>query len=476
MGTTDQAAPILSSRVRGAGLTVGSPLDVAPGRIDLSVESATLEGFAAAPPLFDLAGLDPEDMPGRVERSGRRSWEYMVATSDACHCHAQRIEEEDRRDDVALVTMVRMRDDGTLEATHVDDGPGARPSAYKLTEDAFNSLVTRMQIPAAGRYLRQCWPALRAANVNGWIDRLASAELKASELARSAGRASEYAPIDMRIRHRAISRPGPGLEGVREIFGIVSPDYADLDADKLDQAIAMAAPAGSRGRVTYDGRRSRWEILSESTVQPKVGEPFRAGVILTTDDAGGGAINGHAIVQMPLCLNLIVIQTTATAHFGIRHVGDIEAMARKFRDGFGKALGSITHFVHAWDLAVEDDVVRDVRGASRRALPTSTDDVMAGIFRDAIERELVPVRGVRTEDAVRGLVQAWRADTSATAGTTRAAVANAFTRWAHTGIDADPWQEDLIQEGAGMLIKRTKKDDGWALTLGYLAPEDSKGR
>lgn len=472
----------ISARPTGGGMNTG-PLEVEAGRYDmigharstLDKEALELEGFAVAPPIYDR-GTRVNETGVENARAARQEWEAMPLVTDNCRDHSAQIAAEDRQDSVALVTSSRMQLDGTLLVHHVDDAPGEE-QPYVMTEDAFASLVTRMKIPAAGRYLRQCWPELRATNVNGWIGRLDSAEAKAAAAAELAKRAAEYAPLDMRLRHRLLSRPQAGVEA-REIFGVVGPGYADFDADKLDEAIALAVPAAARGRITYDGKRTRWEILFHSTVQPKhfvAGEFFRAGVIVGTDDTGGGAVHGHAVAWQNLCLNLIIIQTTTTAHFEIRHVGEIEALAKKFRAGFAKALGAIDHFVRVWDYAVEDNVVRRVRqveAANGRELPASENEVMAGIFRDAIERELVPVRGIKTEPAVLGLMRAWQDDESAAAGPTRAAVANAFTRWAHTGVDLDPWREDEIQRGAGALLRPTKKDGGWATALGFLSPED----
>jgi hypothetical protein len=48
-------------------------------------------------------------------------------------------------------------------------------------------------------------------------------------------------------------------------------------------------------------------------------------------------------------------------------------------------------------------------------------------------------------------MEMWTKDDSAAAGPTRAAVANAFTRFAHE-VNTDPWAQDEIQRAAGRLI------------------------
>ncbi len=473
-------APSPGLRLAGSGpleaVDAGKRDMIGTMRATVDAEAAEAAGFAVAPSLFDR-GLRVEDTGIAVAKRSRQEWEHMPTVHENCANLMAQIGREEREDSVAMIRASRMLPDGTIGMVHVDDAPGTPASRYVLTDNAFASLVTRAQIPGGGRYLRGCWAELRAHNVNEWIGRLEAAERRAEEAARVAAKAVEYAPLDMRVRHRLVSRPRPELVGAREAFAIVGPSYPDLDADKIAEAIALATNPEARGRVTYDGKRTRWEILFHTNVQPKhfvSGEFMRAGVIVTTDDTGGGAIIGNACVRQSLCLNVLIVRTTETAQFSIRHVGDVSALAKKFRDGFGKAMGAIDHFLRAWDFAVEDDAVATVTrvaAAAGRSLPARPDEIMAGIFRDLLERELVPVRA-KTEDAVRGLMRAWNHDTSAAAGPTRAAVANAFTRYAHEGAALDPWAEDEIQAGAGMLLRRTKKDDGWATSLGFLAPED----
>lgn len=472
----------------GGGLSfVGDePLDVPAGRRDivgqarstLDAEATEAAGFAVAPPIFDR-GTRVNDEGVRNAAASREEWERMPDVRANCEALAAQIAAEDREDSVALVTEITMAPNGSIVVNTVD-GPGCQLTPYVVTERAFSALVTRMQIPAAGRYLRACWPELRAENVNAWIARMRGTERRAELAAAEAGRALGYTPLDVRLRTRKRLRDVIGGSVQREVFAAVGPAYADLDADKIAEAIALATPAGARGRVTYDGRRSRFEILFQSTVQPRhfvAGEFFRAGVIVDTDDTGGGSIAGHAVVWQNLCLNLVIVDVSRTAHFAIRHIGDVDAMAKRFREGFAKAMGSIDHFVTAWDAAVEDDVVaraRAIAAADGRALPAKAEHVMAGIFRDAIERDLVPVRVAKTEDAVRGLLTAWESDQSGAAGPTRAAVVNAFTRYAHTLGTLDPWQEDEIQLAAGGLLRRATNGNGWARSLGFLAPEDTK--
>lgn len=479
-----EAQPTISRRAPVAGLRIAGvgALEVQGGRMDhvgaarstVDKEAAEAVGFAVAPTLYDR-GTRVIDTGVANAIASRQEWEAMPLARENCAALADRIRAEDREDSVSLLRQCGMGDDGQLFAAHVD--APAHVMHYTISEPAFGSFVSRMNVPGGSRYLVACWPELRAHNVNAWIEKIGASEKRAEAAAHVAKVALQTAPLDVRFRHRLPSRQEARD---REIFAVVGPGYADFDADQISEALAIATPPEARGRVTYDGRRTRWEILFHSTVQPKhfvAGEFFRAGVVVKTDDTGGGALSGSAVLWQNLCLNLIYVDVAETAQFSIRHTGEVGALAEKFRAQFARALGSIDHFIRAWDYAVEDNVIVNVgkvAQASGRSVPSDAEEFMAGIFRDTIERELVPVRGRKTEDVVRGLMKAWSEDTSGAAGPTRAAVANAFTRYAHASGTMDPWAEDEIQRGAGSLLRRTRKGDAFATSLGFLAPEDVK--
>jgi hypothetical protein len=225
--------------------------------------------------------------------------------------------------------------------------------------------------------------------------------------------------------------------------------------DKIAEAVRLATPPGARGTVTYDGYKARFEVLFHSDVQPEefvAGEFFRAGVIVSTDDTGGGSIRGSSVVFQNLCLNLIVIDKANQDLFRIRHVGSIRELARRFEEGFKQALGKLDHFVTQWGFATRENVLDHIPASER---PIRLADALPGLFNGIIERELVPVRGKRPE-AVKRLVQAWEADKSSATihhnGLTRAAIVNAFTRYAHEAPQPTPFVEDEIQAAAGGLL------------------------
>lgn len=439
--TTDR---LVSPRPRGGGLSIGADLPDARPRapVDRGVATRPVEGFAVGPSMFDR---------GVADGGSRSSWDELPSLELACAEHTAVIEAELRDDSVALVTNARMMPDGSLRVVHVDDPVHAPANRYVIAEDAFAAFVARVNIPGAGRYLRTCWPELRSVNVNAWIGRLLDNERKAESAAAEDRRLPEYTPLDMRLRHR-VSRDD---DSTREVFAVVGPAYADLDSDKIDSVIARSVDPSARARVSYDGRRTRWEILLHGGT---VAFGWRPGVVLTTDDTGGGAVNGTAIVRNDETRDIIAIRTTTTATFSVRHVGEIGVLAQRVSAGIARAIGSIDTFTSAWEFA----------GAVASArLPHG----IAGVFRDLIHREIIPMRGNR-EGAILELSEEWARNHSPVM-MSRAGVVRTIVHWAHTIAKLDPWTEDEIQAGAGALLRRTKKGDGWAIALGSLAPEDA---
>jgi hypothetical protein len=86
---------------------------------------------------------------------------------------------------------------------------------------------------------------------------------------------------------------------------------------------------------------------------------------ISTDDTGGGGLNGYSAVWQNLCLNLIMIDVAKTGAFNIRHIGDHGKLVAQFRAGFRRALDSLEHFRRAWGYAVAENIHR-TRARSKR--------------------------------------------------------------------------------------------------------------
>lgn len=418
-----------------------SPEGKARSERDASVLSAN--GFSVAKPLFER-GTVVNEIGVENARKARAEYEAMPRTADACEELLLTVRAEKRQDTAARLSDLTMLADGRMTR-----GGGT----LQVTERAFQQLAGRLSsclsgqggpsLGGAGSYLRACPPALRAQNVNHWLD----------ESRKLISASPESADENVTLRHRR-SQTG------REIYSVVSPSYSAYDADQIAEAVGRAVPNGARGGVTYDGYRTRIEALFHTTVQPQhfvAGEFFRAGVVVRTDDTGGGSITVQAVVWQNLCLNLIVIDRSSQETCRIRHVGSVSRLADEFRKGFDAALGKIHHFVEAWDTACDDVITAPSGFAKYKDGAELRKALMEAAITSVVQRDLVPVVG-RKADAVPVLRRLWESDDSGAGrahdGLNRAGLVNAFTRYAHTvAAQTGPWIEDEIQESAGRLLQ-----------------------
>jgi len=456
-----QAAPAAPTTLATAApvTTLASPLRVAPAvqrgvMVDLegAVRSgndlalAEAAGFAPKQPYF-TRGTMVVDIGVENARQMRIEHDAKPTAFEACGDFSKRILGEQRCDEIVGVHGLGMEPTGHL----YDDATERR---YVLQQAAFEGFCNRLGFGGAA-YLTKCWPVLRQHNVNAWLGEIATREDSAradhaeeqARLAPSKRRAFEPAELKFRTRNGAAGR---------EVFGIVSPSYPTFDVNLIADAIALAAPPDARCVIDYDGTRARFEVMFRSDVLPEkyvAGEFFKAGVIIRSDDTGRGSLRGSATIFQNLCLNLICIDEARQDLFAIPHIGSVEAMAAKFRDGFKKALGRIEPFLKAWNYSLTDDVLATARTIDPE-VPMSVEEALPGLFTAIVERELVPVRG-RTVDAVPKLMQMWHEDTSAArldaSVATRGSIVNAFTRYAHK-VNDDAFFADEIQRAAGKML------------------------
>ncbi len=397
-------------------------------------------GFMPKPPIYAV-GSRVNELGVKNAESSRKTYDSLPLVKDSCAHLVQQVVAEERKDlTVERLSEVRMRPNGQIHRT-----PDA--GGLPVSEQAFGGLLSRTGI-GGHSYLTKCPTDLRATNVNFWMEQLKLQE-RTEELDALARR-EKWEPRDAKFRTR-LNRD------TREIFAVVTPSYGAFDIDKIATAIGMASPPGARGSIVYDGTRAKFENLYHSNIAPAeyvAGEFFKAGVLIRTDDTGGGAIRISAVVWQNLCLNLIILDECVQEIAAIRHVGSVEALARKFTKGFEQALGTIEGFLVKWNYALTDEVIASVFDADRSLEGLKISDTIPGIFNGIVERELVPVRGQR-KDVVRGLVRMFEKDTSAATvgknGMTRAAVVNAFTRYAHE-VNTDPFEQDAIERAAGRLL------------------------
>lgn len=420
-------------------------------RSQADYEAAVAAGFSPKQPYYER-GTEVIATGVANARKFRKQWEAMPLTTEGCASLIDTVRAEDRRN-----IDVRVRDMGMTPAAELDFYALGEQMKRPMTPTAFSGFCSRLGFGGA-QYLAKCWPELRAHNVNEWLTKLVTdekaEEVAAAVAASASGKASKFRAQELRLR----DRKNAGTGG-REVFGTVTDSYTDWDIDKVAEAVRRACPPDARGRVTYDGDKARIEILFHSTVKPEhyvAGEFFRAGVVIRTDDTGGGSIGGSAYVWQNLCLNLICIDKAATGTFRIRHMGSLDSMVQEFQAGFGRALTALEHFQKSWGYAVEENAVdRALKAVDETLVGVPVHEAMPWIFRGIVERELVPVFAKR-EDAVPKLMAMWQKDESSATSVhrgSRAAIVNAFTRYAHEAAELDAWQEDEIQRTAGLLLQ-----------------------
>lgn len=441
-----------------------APRDVKAGERDIigemrstgDLEAARGAGFAPKPTVYArglrVNGTGVENATlSRVEHDARPN------VAPAMEAFEARIRAEERRDHVTQAFGVRMRRDGAVTVPGVGH-------AVTLTEPAFQSLLGYHTGIGGSAYLAKCWPRLRAANINNWMVELGGREL-AERNALTGKALEEWKPREVKLRLRKSAGGG------EEVFGCVGASYTSFDVDRVARGLALAMPDKAKAQIAYDGHRAVFDVTFHSNVAPKhyvAGEFFKAGIRIRTDDHGGSSIVGSAIVYQNLCLNLIIIDECAQPLFRIRHTGSVEELARKFRAGMERGLSKLEHFLKAWDYACEKPLLDDIAVDPGALAPKTIEEAFPGLFNGIIERELVPVRGQR-EAVVHGLASMVEKDKSYAMqrGGSRAAVVNAFTRYAHEV--ADPFVGDEIERSVSSLIYG--RGGRAPAPLPYLAPK-----
>lgn len=439
------------------------------GEIELA--ESTPIGFAPKPPIYMNEGV--------ITRGGRAGVEQQMRAFDGKPSAAACFQK------LAAYVKGEAREDVTEEHRRVQMDPAtgaisARGYDLPIEVRAFGQLTQRLGYGGAAYLVGKCATVLRSTNVNVQRSYIEATENERASLATVD---KPWEPERIVLRTRRIG------DAPRSIFAAVSPGYGAFDANLVAEALAEAAPEDAKGGVTYDGRRSRFEVLFQSTVEPKhmqAGETFRAGVVVLTSDDAGSAIRGMSVSWQSLCTNLCLIGSRAEEAFAIRHVGSSFELARKFRAGFAKALGQLERFIGVWDLATEDDLRKTSAGISDGPLPDDAEEFMRGIFRGL----LLSARGLKlpgrkpTEEVITDLIACWQADDSSARAvhvTSRASIVNAITRYAHTHVDAlNPWAQDEVVRQASVLLWGTRGTPGEATAsapraLPYVEAEPKAG-
>lgn len=343
----------------------------------------------------------------------------------------------EKRSDSRPIAMskTRMRNTGVIATANGD---------IILNSRAFKGLVGRFPCTSGAAYLADCPPELRAKNYNHW--------------AVAVGEVKEYKDPEVVFRLRG---EGP----LRRAFAVVSPGYTAFDVHEIASALQDAFPSDARGGADYNGERLRFEGLWHADVDvqlPNVGEVFKAGVIIRSDDTGAGSVRVQSVMWRARCRNLMIFDEALGVDIRLRHTGSRSKLVSQFKKAFNEALSSVNAFRVSWSKAAtlrDRDFINQVQGTTSENLSTLTPEaVLPGIFNGILERELVPVRG-RAKDIVPKLMHMHSQDEARDAyGVSRASVINAFTRHAHE-VETDPFAADATRLRASMLLTGTRGRD-----------------
>lgn len=406
-------------------------------------DAAVLAGFTVAPPVYEIGSLVNSTGVENF-RSSREEFEKMPTAVEVCRKLADQVKSEDRVDIILPVTELRMLDNGQLTR-----GTGG---GMTMSERAITGLGTHVT-PGGGGYLRECPPELRAINVNHWCENGIREDVRATNrLVKDWQEGNclgpQPAPV-MVPREITLRTRINGTTAERENFAIVGPRYAAHDIDKIAEQVmtSEAIPADARARVTYDGYRSRIDVLFHSNVQPErvvAGEIFKAGIMLKTADDGSGSIQIAAQLWRNLCLNLIIVDHAKDMVMRRSHRG--RGIEGAVEQGIVDAMKKVEYFCQKWSEATLENVLEKY----------GVKDIEA-VFRGLIFNKVVHVPGVKPAVMMQRLMTAW----SQEAGNDKTAIVNAVTRAAHSNT----WKRWTIVEELETLGGKLLFAPSWNVTI-----------
>lgn len=421
-------------------------------RSTVDLIAAQAAGFAPARPYFDrgtaVIGLGVENA-----RASARDHDAKPRVGDAVSEFCDHIASENRTDVVVPITGLGMRADGTLT------GQGGK--TWTIEPQALPQLASRLGVEQPG-YLSGVWPELRASN---WNQHIATAIRHDRSTCQPDHPA--YRRLGERADTRVMCRLRDDAKGNPSMWAALSERYATFDVDQIARAleIGMRGQPDARCEITYDGTGATMDVLFHSDVQPEryvAGEFFKAGIRVRTSDSGGGSIAIGLLLWQNLCLNLIMIDVAKYELARLRHIGDSDKLAAKFRQAIGDGNAQLGHFLKAWGYAA-DEALCDVTSTGVKPehlrlldeLGTDTiseSELLTGIFTGLGKTGAVSIG----KNDLPGLLAAHARDNSGAvqvAPVTRASVVNAVTRYAHESIGrVNPTRQGDLEREAGALL------------------------
>ena len=353
-------------------------------------------GLSPKPPVYEIGSRVNSTGVGNFRRSSEKHEEkpYLI---DLAKTFSDRIAGEQRRDFLIPGSALVASDSGIITATvPASENTSATTFDAYLTERSMLGLASRVT-PGGAKYLAQCPPALRAANLNHWL--------------------KERGDVELTLR----TRNAPEFDGRladREIYAACGPKYASHDVDEVMRQAAEQIGHDARAKVTYDGYRMTLDAVFHTNVEPAkavAGEFFKGMIRMRAADDGSGSINVSLGLWRNLCLNLIIIDFSKVlvgkrAHIGAKTIAeDVAELMAVANDRIGLVVGK-------WSEAnVENVLARyDLQDVDQ-------------VFRGLVVNGAVHATGVRPEEMIQRLHTAWEREP----GYSKASILNAITRAAH---------------------------------------------
>ncbi len=282
-------------------------------------------GFAPPPTLF-AAGTRMIQMG--VDKYAReyREWAACPPAEDVLRETAAQIRAEDRRGLIVSLGDLHMADDGTLGKR----GGHSRRIEPEAWSQLFASARAEAVFPDGERLLAVLEAPLRA---RIWNDRIRA-----------------IAPEkDVKVGIRR--HPQSGEWSIFRVVGARFPEDG-TGADACDTAATAVAGMDYRGSVIYspgstDVTFDIAHMASPTTLDPAVGDVFRAGLKGRTNDAGGGAFSVSPFIGRIVCINSTMLDAYAA---GVRkaHRGKMDAAIDGIRAAADLSAKVIPLFSQDW--------------------------------------------------------------------------------------------------------------------------------
>jgi hypothetical protein len=383
-------------------------------------------GFSPKPPVFEIGTVVNSTGVGNFRRS-RMGWEGQPSLPELARSFSDRIKAEQREDKLVDAPELTVLPNGRL----TKDATG-QSGGLLLSERAMDGLATHVT-PGGASYLKQCPAILRATNLNYWLGQAKQVDARASK------KAGHTVTKSRQLTLRTRARKGGNGQADREVFSVVGPKYAAFDVDRVAREAAAGIGGDARGTVTYDGYKMTLDAVFHSNIAPEnavAGEFFKGCVRIQTADDGSGAVRISLGLWRNLCRNLIIVDFDKVLVGSRKHIG-AATMEADIRELMASANDRIKLIVAKWSEATTENVLEryDLQDVDQ-------------VFQGLVVNDLVSAPGIKTEDMVKRLHEAWEREP----GYSKTHILNAITRSAHEQTWTSWADTEELESQAGELL------------------------